>query len=75
MHADLRAPTGILLPETFLQTDFFAVLATSVAINTVMYAVLAVAKILPRIYLIDWLPSHNRRSETRSIYPDAHERR
>ncbi|MBC7442797.1 MAG: hypothetical protein H7311_09800 [Ramlibacter sp.] len=64
----------MLLPESFLQTDFFAILATFVAINTVMYAVLAVAKILPRIYLTDWLSNRNRRSETRSIYPHAHDR-
>jgi hypothetical protein len=32
---------------------------------------LAVAKILPKLYLRDYLSARNRRSETRSIDPDA----
>lgn len=62
--------TGILLPESTLQSNWFAVLAAFVAINTVMYAVLAVAKILPKWYLSDLFTSRNRRTETRSIYPE-----
>jgi hypothetical protein len=61
---------GVLLPQSFLQSPFFAVLATFVAINTVMYLALAVAKILPKIYLSDYLSGANRRGETRSIHPD-----
>ena len=61
---------GVLLPQTFLQSPFFAVLATFVAINTVMYVALAVAKILPKVYLSDHLKDANRRSRTRSIHPD-----
>ena len=67
----MLAPSGILLPESVLQTDFFAILATFVAINTVMYAALAIAKILPRVYLGDLLPGQRRRFETRSIYPES----
>ena len=64
-------PTGILLPESFLHTPFFLVLATFVAINTIVYGVLAVTKMLPKIYFSDWFTGANRRAETRSIYPGA----
>ncbi|MEO6532059.1 MAG: hypothetical protein ABIO06_00640 [Pseudolysinimonas sp.] len=64
-------PTGILIPESFLQSPFFVVLSAFVAINTIVYVALAVAKILPKIYVGDWFKGANRRSETRSIYPDA----
>jgi hypothetical protein len=61
----------LLLPESVLASDLFAVLAAFVAINTVMYVVLAIAKMLPKVYLGDFVNGRNRRSETRSIYPDA----
>ena len=64
-------PYGILLPRSVLESDWFAVLATFVAINTVMYVALAVAKLLPKVYPGSWFTSRNRRGETRSIYPDA----
>ena len=41
------------------------------AINTIFYVTLAVAKILPKVYVRDWIDSRNRRAETRSIRPDA----
>ncbi len=63
-------PAGFLLPESTLHSDAFAVLAAFVAINTLMYVALAVAKILPKIYLSDWIHRSNRRSQTRSIHPD-----
>lgn len=63
-------PTGILLPEAVLYSDLFAVLGGFVAINTVIYAALALANVLPRIYPTDWVTNRNRRTETRSIYPD-----
>lgn len=63
-------PLGLVLPESFLRTEAFAVLATFVAINTVIYVALAVAKMLPKVYPSDWWQSSNRRSESRSIYPD-----
>ncbi|HJR50695.1 MAG TPA: hypothetical protein VJ794_06280 [Gemmatimonadales bacterium] len=62
---------GLLLPESVLGSDLFAVLAAFVAINTVMYVALAIAKMLPKVYLGDFVNGRNRRSETRSIYPDA----
>ncbi|MCA1306941.1 hypothetical protein LC082_08520 [Microbacterium esteraromaticum] len=63
-------PTGILLPESLLYTDWFGVLATFVAINTVIYVVLGVIKMTPKIR---WgrRTGANRRSQTRSIHPDA----
>ena len=65
------SPLGIFLPESVLYSDFFATLATFVAINTVMYAALAIGKIMPRIYLGDLIPGRRRRLETRSIYPET----
>lgn len=63
--------TGLLLPSSVLQSPWFSILAAFVAINTVMYAALAIAKMLPKIYIGDWIHHRERRSETRSIYPDA----
>jgi len=62
---------GILLPERVLSSTWFGVLSVCVAINTVMYVALAIAKTLPKIYVRDWLPRSYTRSETRSIHPDA----
>jgi hypothetical protein len=39
---------GILLPASVLQTGWFQALATFVAVNTIMYALLSLAKIIPR---------------------------
>ena len=64
-------PMGVLLPESLLRTELFGVLAAFVAINTIVYVTLAVAKTLPKLYLRDWIASRNRRGETRSINPDA----
>jgi hypothetical protein len=63
------SPQGILLPESVLRSQGFAVLAAFVAINTVMYVALAVAKMLPKVYVTDWFTSRDRRRETRSIHP------
>jgi hypothetical protein len=68
-------PSGIILPESylpsesFLQSEAFAVLAAFVAINTVMYGALAVAKMLPKVYVNDWFTDDHRRAESRSIHP------
>ena len=62
---------GILLPESTLREEFIAVLAAFVAINTILYVTLAVSKMLPKLYISDWITSRNRRTETRSIDPDA----
>ena len=61
---------GILLPESIMYTQWFAALSTFVAVNTVLYLTLAIIKILPQAYLSDWIDQRNRRSETRSIYPE-----
>jgi len=63
--------SGILFPESILHSELFAVLAAFVAINTVMYSALAIAKLLPKLYAGDWFGPRSRRSETRSIYPDG----
>ncbi len=62
---------GIVLPTSTLDEPWFVVLAGFVAVNTVGYVTLAVAKVLPRVYLRDWLPRRYTRRETRSIYPDG----
>ncbi len=62
---------GILLPESTLREEFIAVLAAFVAINTILYVTLAASKMLPKLYISDWITSRNRRTETRSIDPDA----
>lgn len=64
-------PLGILVPESLLRTEAFAVLAGFVAINTAMYVTLAIAKVLPKVYLTDLFNGANRRHETRSIHPDG----
>ena len=64
-------PMGVLLPDSILRNDVIAVLAAFVAINTIVYVTLAVAKVLPKVYVSDLLTSRNRRRETRSIDPDA----
>lgn len=64
-------PAGILLPESVMNSEPFSVLMIFVATNTLIYVALAVAKILPKIYLSDWIQRRRTRSETRSIHPDA----
>ncbi len=64
-------PAGILIPESILTTEFFAVFAAFVGINTVIYVALAIAKILPKVYFTDWITGSNRRAETRSIHPKS----
>ncbi|MEP9383643.1 hypothetical protein [Nocardioides sp. KR10-350] len=62
---------GILFPSSVLRSEWFAILSTFVAVNTVMYVVLAIVKLLPRVYVSDLFRGRNRRSETRNIDPDA----
>ncbi|WP_200956456.1 hypothetical protein [Nocardioides sp. Soil777] len=69
--AGSMVPMGLLLPESILRNELVAVLAAFVAINTIVYVTLAVAKILPKVYFSDLVDTRNRRSETRSIDPDA----
>jgi len=67
----LVVPLGILLPEGFLRSEWFGLLAAFVAINTVAYVALAVAKVLPKVYLSDVVGRRYERAETRSIHPDG----
>lgn len=67
------ADNGLIFSGSLLHSEWFAVLATFVALNTIMYCALALAKMLPKIYVTDWLHTRNRRAQTRSIYPDGWE--
>lgn len=67
----LLMPLGILFPEELVRSHAFAILAAFVAINTVVYVALSVAKALPKVYVRDYLPRSYERAETRSIHPDA----
>jgi hypothetical protein len=60
-----------ILPESLMHSRWFATLTMFVAVNTVLYLTLAIIKLLPKAYLSDWVDQRNRRSESRSIYPDA----
>jgi hypothetical protein len=60
-----------ILPESVLHSGWFAVLAAFVAINTVMYVVLATATMLPKVHVSDWFTSRDRRTLNRSIHPDT----
>jgi len=63
---------GAISPSVVMHTEWFAVLTAFVALNTIMYVALAVAKVLPKLYVSDWIRSQNRRSQTRSIYPEGY---
>lgn len=60
-----------LLAEPMMHSMPLRVLTAFVTINTVIYSVLAVAKLLPRVYPSTWFRGRNRRVEDRSIHPDA----
>ena len=57
------------MPESLLFTDWFRFMAAFVAVNTVMYAALALAKVLPKLQPPDW--RRGQRSEPRGIYPES----
>lgn len=62
----MRIPTGVLIPETVLQSHWFSILAAFVAINTVIYLVLGVSKMVPA-----WkMRSVKFTDESLSIYPE-----
>jgi hypothetical protein len=63
--------SGLLLPESFLSSRFFIVLATLVALNTVIYAALSFIHVLPHWFKASWVRRNRKRQATRSIYPDA----
>jgi hypothetical protein len=65
---------GILFRASLLQQEWFAVLSAFVAINTIMYTALAIAKMLPKIYLSDLWHRRDRRLINRSIHPTPEDR-
>jgi hypothetical protein len=67
----LNLISGLLLPESFLSSRFFIILATLVALNTVIYAALSLIHILPQWFKSSWIRRNRKRKATRSIYPDA----
>lgn len=71
MPTDAAAVWGVLLPQSTLNEHWFEVLAAFVAVNTLVYVTLALAKSLPRVHLADWVPRRRSRRETRSIHPDG----
>jgi hypothetical protein len=66
-------PLGILLPSSLLQHGWWAVLSAFVAINTIVYVALALAKIAPKVYLSDLVHRRDRRRTNRSIHPTPEE--
>lgn len=61
----------MLIPTSLLDSEFFHVLATFVALNSLIYATLAVLKVVPKGYSFVRFDGRNRRRQNRSIYPDA----
>ncbi|MCW2781822.1 MAG: hypothetical protein JWR35_2271 [Marmoricola sp.] len=60
-----------VIPASTLHTAFFGALAAFVAMNTVMYVALAIAKMLPKVDPADWIRRPNQRAETRSTHPEG----
>lgn len=63
-----------VLPSWWLTSSWYATLTAFVAVNTLLYVVLSVSKILPRIHPTTWFQVGNgasRRRESRSIHPDG----
>ncbi len=61
-----------VLPSSWLTSDWYATLTAFVAVNTLVYVVLSLSKVLPRLHPTTWWsprPDDSRRRESRSIYP------
>ena len=61
-----------VFPHEWLDSGWYARLTAFVAVNTLIYALLSISKILPRMHPTTWLRGSNgasRRRESRSIYP------
>jgi hypothetical protein len=63
-------PAGLLFPQSTMHSGAVKILATFVALNTLMYATLAVVKMLPKTNIRSWFARTNRRAQDRSIYPN-----
>jgi hypothetical protein len=62
-----------VFPSSWLVSDWYATLTAFVAVNTLIYVVLSVSKVLPRLHPTTWWSQGSgatRRRESRSIYPD-----
>ncbi len=67
-------PPASVLPSEWLASSWYSTLTAFVAVNTLVYVVLSISKILPRAHPTTWFRGGNgasRRRETRSIYPDG----
>ncbi len=60
-----------VLSSDILTSRPIQVLAAFVAVNSLIFVVLAVMSILPKTHPSTWFTSRDRRSETRSINPNA----
>lgn len=63
-----------IFPSAWLNTPWYATLTAFVAVNTLLYVVLSISKILPRVHPTTWFrreSGYSRRRETRSIHPDG----
>jgi hypothetical protein len=63
-----------VFPSEWLTSPWYATLTAFVAVNTLLYVVLSISKILPRAHPTTWFragSTASRRRETRSIYPDG----
>lgn len=70
LSSPLLSTLGVVFSESLVRSHAFAVLAAFVAINTVVYVALSVAKALPKVYVRDYVPRQYERAETRGIHPD-----
>lgn len=61
----------LFVSDDLMDAGWFQGLSAFVAVNTVLYVTLAIIKTLPKAYLSDYIDRRDRRSETRSIHPDA----
>lgn len=63
-----------VLPHEWLTSSWYAALTAFVAVNTILYLVLSVSKVMPRLNPGAWLRRRDgapARRESRSIYGDA----
>ena len=66
----MHLPLNVLSPDV-LTSRPVQVLAAFVAVNSLIFVVLAVMSLFPKLHPSNWFTSRDRRSETRSIDPKA----
>jgi hypothetical protein len=66
----MNLPMNVLPPEILVSRPV-QVLAAFVAVNTLIFVVLALMSLFPKLYPGNWFTSRNRRTETRSIHPNS----